>query len=258
MKIVSWNVNSVRSRLERITGYLDRASPDVLCMQETKVVDESFPREAFTSRGYTLEVFGQKTYNGVALASRLPLEKVVRGFPGDGEDAACRLIGADVGGLRLLNLYVPNGQAPGTDKYAHKLDWLKRLKRMLEDSYSRDEPVLLVGDFNIAPEEEDVYDPEALRGKIHFSDPEREALQDLMSWGLVDLFREFVQEGGYYTWWDYRALSFPRDKGLRIDLFLATPAARELCTGMSIHRDERKGTKPSDHVPVEGAFKTAL
>lgn len=250
MKIVTWNVNSIRSRLERALAWLEAHEPDVLCIQETKVEDAGFPREPFEAAGYHVEVFGQKTYNGVALLSREAPVDVVRGLPGDDEDAQKRLIGATFDGIRVINVYVPNGQSPESDKFAYKLDWLARLGTMIAGAHSPDDSVLLLGDFNIAPDERDVHDPDAWRGKVHFHPKEHEVLSQLAAWGFHDLFRKHHDEAGFYSWWDYRMLGFPKNKGLRIDLALGTAPVLERCSACEIDRSERKGKKPSDHAPV--------
>jgi exodeoxyribonuclease III len=251
MKIATWNVNSIRARAERAGAWLDRMRPDVVCLQETKVQDDVFPREIFESRGYALEVFGQKTYNGVAIASLLPLTDVSRGLPGEGDDAQKRLIEATVDGVRVVNIYVPNGSEPDCDKFLFKMDWLRRLSAHLADRHDpeRDE-VLLLGDFNIAPEDRDVYDPEAFRGKLLFHPDEHARLRELLEWGMVDVFRRHHEQAGLYSWWDYRAARFKRGQGLRIDLLLTTAPLAARCVASEIDRDERKGEKPSDHAPV--------
>ncbi len=249
LKITTWNVNSVRARLERVLDWLDRRQPDVAVLQETKVVDDAFPREAFEERGYHVETYGQKTYNGVAMIGRKPFEQVVRGF-GDDPEEQRRLLAAVVEGVRIVNVYVPNGQALDSPEYPFKLEWLARLRTFLDDWAPADEAVLVMGDFNVAPTDLDVHDPEAWRGKVLCSEAERDALARVCGWGLSDLFREHDEEGGRYTWWDYRTLAFPRNAGLRIDLVLGSEAASERCGGVVIEREERKGPKPSDHAPV--------
>jgi exodeoxyribonuclease-3 len=251
MKIVTWNVNSVRAREERVGAWLDRQEPDVLCLQETKVQDELFPREVFETRGYALELYGQKTYNGVAIASRRPLEDVRRGLSGEDEPTQRRLIEATVDGIRVINVYVPNGSEVGSEKFVYKLAWLERLRVHLGTAHDPErDPVLVLGDFNIAPEDRDVYDPDALRGKVLFHEDEHARLAELTSWGLTDVFRRFHEEDGLYSWWDYRAAMFRRGLGFRIDLLLATGPLVERCTASEIDREERKGNRPSDHAPV--------
>ena len=250
MKIATWNVNSIRSRLDRALALLARHEPDVLCVQEIKVQDDQFPTEAFQAAGYHVEVFGQKTWNGVALISRKPPEDVVRGFPEDGSDAQARLIAGTFEGLRVIDVYVPNGQDVDSEKFAYKLAWLQQLHESISAAHEPGDDVLLLGDFNIAPDERDVHDPEAYRGKVHFHPKEHEALARLTSWGLFDLFRKHHDEAGLYSWWDYRRLGFPKNRGLRIDLILGTASVLERCSACEIDRDERKGSKPSDHAPV--------
>jgi len=248
MKIVTWNVNSIRTRQARVEAWIAKHQPDVLCLQEIKVVDEDFPREGFESLGYHVETYGQKTYNGVALLSRKPLEDVVKGF-GDPEEQR-RLIAAVVDGVRVVNVYVPNGQALDSPKYPYKLEWLAELRTFLDDWAPHDDPVLVMGDFNVAPTDLDVHDPEVWKDKVLCSEPERDALARVCGWGLLDLYREHDEEGERYTWWDFRTLGFQRGAGLRIDLVLGSEAAAERCRGVVIERDERKGQKPSDHAPV--------
>ncbi len=250
VKITTWNVNSIRQRLERVLAWIGRQAPDVLCLQETKVTDEDFPRDAFVAAGYRVETFGQKTYNGVALLAKAPLEDVERGLPDDAPDAQRRLIAATVEGLRIVNVYVPNGESLESEKFPFKLDWLARLERALAAALRADRPLVVLGDFNIAPEDRDVHDPEAWRGQVLFHPLEHAALARLRALGLTDLYRRHHAEAGRYTWWDYRMLGFPRNLGLRIDLILGTEAATKRSTACEIDRDERKGVKPSDHVPV--------
>ncbi len=250
LKIATWNVNSVRARLDSVLGWLDRAQPDVLCMQEIKVVDELFPREPFESRGYRIETFGQKTYNGVALLSRLPLENVARGFPEENSDAERRLIAATAAGIRIVNVYVPNGRAVESPFFQQKLDWLRRLRRYLEEASSPGDALLVCGDFNIAPDDRDVYDPERYRNQLHCHPEERKALAELMEFGLVDALRSHHGEAGLYSWWDYRQAGFRRDMGLRIDMIYLTAVLAENCSAVMIDRAPRGGLSPSDHTPV--------
>jgi len=255
MRVATWNVNSIRSRLDRVLDWTSRLQPDVLCMQETKTTDDLFPVSAFEGLGYHVELFGQPTYNGVAILSKETPGDVVRGLPDDEPDAQRRLIAGTVGGIRIVNVYVPNGQSPESEKFIYKLNWLVRLRRYLEAAESAKKPLLLLGDFNIAPDERDVRYPELWRGKIHFHPREHEVLEYLMEWGLSDLLRKHHEEGGLFTWWDYRMLAFPKNNGLRIDLILGTKTLLQRCTGVSLYRDERKGEHPSDHIPVVAEFK---
>lgn len=249
MKLATWNVNSIRARLPRVTAWLAANAPDVACLQETKVEDGGFPRAELEALGYEVAISGQRTYNGVAiLAKGRAIEHVMRGLDDGVDDPAARFIAATVGGVRVACVYVPNGQAPGTDKFRYKLEWLARLRRWLERHAATSEPWAICGDYNVAPEDRDVQFPEKWAGQIHCSPDERAALSSLMSWGLDDVFRRHVAESGHYSWWDYRQLAFPKNNGLRIDHVLATPA---LATSAAvIHRDERKGKEPSDHAPV--------
>lgn len=255
MRIITWNVNSIRPRLERALALLERHDPDVLCLQEIKVLDEDFPREAFESRGWHVETYGQRTYNGVALISKAPAEDVVRGLPGEGPDDQRRLIAGTFGGVRVINIYVPNGQAPDSDKFVYKLDWLERLLTMLEAGHTPDDPVVLLGDFNIAPDARDVHDPAAWEGKVHFHPKEHALLARFLQWGLVDVFRWHHRQEGLFSWWDYRGGGFPRDHGLRIDLILGTETMAERSDDCFIDREERTGEKPSDHAPVVADFE---
>lgn len=250
MKVATWNVNSIRSRVERVVDWTRREEPDVLCFQEIKTTDELFPTARFEELGYHVETWGQPTYNGVAILSKTKPSGILRGLPGDAPDAQRRLIAATVKGIRLVNVYVPNGQSPESEKFVFKLEWLGRLRDWLEATISPDECLVLLGDFNIAPDERDVHDPDLWRGKVHFHPKEHEALARITALGLFDLFRKHHTEGGFYSWWDYRQLAFPKNRGLRIDLVLGTAPVLDTCKGSAIHRDERKGEGPSDHVPV--------
>jgi exodeoxyribonuclease III len=250
MKIATWNVNSIRARRERVLGWLDAQRPEVLCMQETKVVDDDFPVAELRERGYHCALHGQKTYNGVAIAALEPLADVRRGFGDGGDDDQSRLIAASVGGVRVLSAYVPNGQSVGSDKYLYKLEWMARLRAHLERTYDPAAPLALVGDFNVAPEDRDVYDPVLWEGRVLCSDAERRALAAVVDWGLSDAIRLHHDEPGLYTWWDYRQLAFPKKRGLRIDhIYLTAPLAAR-CTDAFVDREARKGKLPSDHAPV--------
>ena len=254
MKIATWNVNSVLARREQVIRWLEIARPDVLCMQETKCVDEKFPAEDFATLGYTSESFGQAAYNGVAILSRVKCEQVQRGLPDDEEGAQARVLAAIVQGIRVVNVYVPNGQAVGADKYYFKLEWLKRMRAFFDSRYQPRESVLLCGDFNVAPEDRDVHSPEFWRGRILFSDPEKEALGRVKDWGFVDAFRLHNSEANQYSWWDYRAGAFRRNLGLRIDhVWVSAPLAKQ-CAAVVIDKEPRRWEKPSDHAPVIAEF----
>jgi len=253
MRIASWNVNSVRSRLDQLTAWLARAQPDVLCMQETKVEDHLFPHDALAEVGYRAAVLGQKTYNGVAIAAKkdLAIEDVQKNFDDDPPDAQKRLIAATIGGVRVIDVYVPNGQAVGSEAYAYKLAWFERLHTHLARHHTPDQEVFLCGDFNVAPEDIDVYDPKAWAGQVLCSADERAALRKVMGWGMRDIYRDLhAGEGGLYSWWDYRMGAFRRNRGLRIDLALVTPKLAARCTSAAVDRRPRELEKPSDHAPV--------
>ena len=254
MRIASWNVNSIRARLDRLVDYLAARRPDVLCLQETKCRDEQFPYAAIEGAGYRAAHHGQPTYNGVAILARHPIEDPQPGLQDDADDPQARAIAATVGGVRVVCVYAPNGQAVGADAYAYKLAWYGRLRRYLDRRHAPAEPLVLTGDFNVAPEERDVHDPAGWAGGVLVSAPERAALRDLCDFGLVDTFRQHHQEGGRYSWWDYRSLAFPRNAGLRIDHLLATPPLAARCTAADIDREARKGRQPSDHAPVWAEF----
>ncbi len=252
MKLASWNINSVRARLDRVLQWVQTNAPDVLCLQETKVEDKDFPSEAFSALGYQIEHYGQRSYNGVALLSRLPLTQVGRGFGDD--DAAARFIVANVAGLRVASVYVPNGQSVGSDKFVYKLGWLSRCRQWLDQHADPAAPMALCGDYNIAPEDRDVHDPAAWKGQVLCHPDERAALAHIQAWGVEDVFRRHHPEPGLYSWWDYRMLGFPKNRGLRIDYMLCTPSLAAVCKDIRIDREARKGKLPSDHAPVVAEF----
>lgn len=256
MKIASWNVNSLNVRLPQVLQWLETAKPDLLGLQETKLTDEKFPQTEIEAAGYNVIFSGQKTYNGVAVLSRLKAapEDVITDLPGL-EDHQRRVLGATYGDLRFLNLYVPNGQAVGSDKFAYKLDWLTRLAGYLEDQLQQHANLVVVGDFNIAPEDRDVYDPKAWSGSILCSEPERAAFRELLDLGLNDTFRQFQQEDNTFSWWDYRQAAFRRNMGLRIDHILASRAMSECCNSSAVDKEPRRWERPSDHAPVVAEFK---
>jgi exodeoxyribonuclease-3 len=256
MKLSTWNVNGIRARLQHVLDFLREEQPDVLCLQETKVQDDAFPREPLEDEGYNVEVFGQKSYNGVAILSRQPIEDVVRGLPGDPPDGERRVIGCTIGDLMVLDLYCPNGQEVGAEKYRYKLDWFARLRAFLDERYSTDEKLALVGDFNVTFDDRDVHDPDAWRERILCSTPERQALQALVDFGLEDLLRNFHQQAGIYTWWDYRAGNLSRNDGLRIDHLLATGKLARCCREVIVHKDVREKKTASDHAPVSAVFES--
>ncbi|HKJ77038.1 MAG TPA: exodeoxyribonuclease III [Gammaproteobacteria bacterium] len=255
MRVASWNVNSLRVRQQQVLDWLADHAPDVLALQETKLADENFPVDAFREAGYRALYSGQKTYNGVALLSREPAAEgdVATALPGV-EDPQKRVLAATYGDLRVINLYVPNGQEVGSDKFDYKLDWLERLAGYLEAQLAAHPRLVVVGDFNIAPEPEDVHDPELWEGRVLFSEPERAAFRRLLGLGLADTFRLFEQEEGSYSWWDYRMNGFRRNRGLRIDHILASAALAETCRESLIDRAPRGWERPSDHAPVLAEF----
>lgn len=254
MKIATWNVNSIKARQERLMGWLAASSPDVVCLQELKVVDDGFPRAELEAAGYQSVCHGQRTYNGVAILSKRPLSDVVRGFGDGGDDAQSRFIGATVDGVRVYSVYAPNGQEVGSPAYVYKLEWFGRLRRFLDARHKPDQPLVLAGDFNVAPEPIDVHDPVAWEGQTLFSAPEREALSNVVAFGLVDTWRARHPGEQKFSWWDYRMLSFPKGKGLRIDHVFATPAIAPKVAASEIDREMRKGKQPSDHAPVWTEF----
>ena len=255
MKIATWNVNSIRSRLERFLSWLERTGPDVVCLQELKVTEDVFPFDPIRAAGYHAAVYGQKAYNGVAILAREEPAHVDRGLGDDVDDPQARLIAADVAGVRVISAYVPNGQMVGSEKYDYKLDWIRRLSGYLERRCQPSDPLVLCGDFNVAPDNGDVANPEKWAGSVLCRQTGRDALDDVRRWGLTDVFRQHHPEGGVYSWWDYRMLAFPKDDGLRIDHIFATQLLVQRCTSAEIDREERKGQKPSDHAPVVAVFK---
>lgn len=250
MILATWNVNSVTARLPHVLNFLERVRPNVLCMQETKVVDEKFPRAEIEALGYKLEIYGEKSYNGVAIASDKPVTDVVRGFPGGEETAQRRIISGVYDGIRIIDVYIPNGGELGSDKYAYKLRWLEELDAHLRSAHDAGRPLAICGDFNIAPEDIDVYDPALLRGAVLVSEPERSALERMREWGLVDLFRKHHPDRVVYSWWDYRAGAFKKDQGLRIDHIWSTKSLAERSRSIYIDREMRRETQPSDHAPL--------
>jgi exodeoxyribonuclease-3 len=250
VRIATWNVNSLTARLPRVEEWIEYARPDVLCLQETKQADAAFPHGAFAALGYETAHHGDGRWNGVALISRVGLEGVSSGMGSDDDAQGTRLIAADCGGVRVVSVYVPNGRSLDSEHYPAKLAWLARLKALLAETSSPDRPVAVCGDFNVAPEDRDVWDPSQFEGMTHVSQPERDALADLESWGLVDSFRRLYDDDQLFSWWDYRGGSFHRHRGMRIDLILVTEVLADRLTYGLIDRQARKGEKPSDHTPV--------
>jgi exodeoxyribonuclease III len=246
-RLATWNVNSLKVRLPHLLDWLARAKPDLACLQETKTEDKSFPLAEIEAAGYRVIYSGQKTYNGVAILSRAPLSEESRGIP-DFADDLKRVLAATVNGLRVICLYAPNGQEPGSEKYAYKLRWYSALSSWLKKEVQG--KVAVLGDLNIAPEPRDVHDPKRWEGKIHFSEPERAAFRALIDLGYKDAFRLFEQPEKQFTWWDYRLAAFQRGWGLRIDHILLSPVMASRCRSCSIDVAPRKLERPSDHAPV--------
>lgn len=254
MRIATWNVNSLRVRLEHVSSWADEHRPDVLALQETKVPDEEFPGEAFDALGYRSVCNGQPAYNGVALAARGEIDDVVTDLDGL-DDPQRRVIGATIDGVRVYNLYVPNGQSVESEKYVYKLEWLEALRAQLARELDRHSRLVVVGDFNIAPDDRDVHDPAAWEGKVHCTPAERAALRRILDLGLHDAFRLLDQPERSFSWWDYRAAAFRRNLGLRIDLILCSEAMRPRLTSCRIDVEPRRLDRPSDHAPVVADFE---
>jgi exodeoxyribonuclease-3 len=233
-----------------VEEWLAYAEPDVLCMQETKQADAAFPHSAFTALGYETVHHGDGRWNGVAIASRIGLAEASSGLGSELDTQGSRLIAADCGGVRVVSVYVPNGRSLDSDQYPAKLAWLARLRALLDETSSPDRPLAVCGDFNVAPEDRDVWDPAQFEGATHVSPPERAAVGELLSWGLVDVFRRLYDDDNLFTWWDYRAGNFHKHRGMRIDLILVTEALAGRTRYGLIDRNARKGQKPSDHAPV--------
>ena len=252
MRIVTWNVNSLRARLERVEAWLGEVQPDVLCIQETKLADDAFPALTFEALGYECAHYGQGQWNGVAILSKVGLDGIVANFAdGIEPDPDARLITATCGGIRVSCCYVPNGRSLDDDHYQYKLDWLDRLADHLGRDTSPNDEVIVTGDFNIAPDDRDVYDPAKFEGATHVSQPERDRLAAIEAWGLSDLFRrQHPDASSVYSWWDYRAGDFHQGRGMRIDLVLGSASVAERCEWAAIDRNARKGKSPSDHAPV--------
>lgn len=253
MKIASWNVNSLKVRLPHLLEWVGAAQPDVVALQEIKQVTDDFPVDTFTEHGYHAIASGQRTYNGVATLARAPLTDALTDldhFP----DPQRRILATTVDGVRVVNFYVPNGQRLASEKYEYKLEWLAAARDYLASELERNERVVVLGDFNIAPDDRDVYDPVAWGEDIHTSGPERDALGEIVKLGLTDVFRKFPQPEKTFSWWDYRRGRFRRNAGLRIDLVLASPAMTERCTACYVDREPRTWERPSDHAPIVAEF----
>ena len=249
MKLATWNVNSLAVRLPQLLAWLGAHEPDVVVLQETKLVDEKFPAAEIEAEGWRVQRFGQKTYNGVALLSRAEATDVVKNIPGFADEQA-RVIAGSVGGIRTIGAYFPNGQEPGSEKFAYKMRWLEALRDWVKAELAAHPQLVLMGDFNIAPEDRDVYDPVAWAGQIHCTPEEREHFRQLVALGLADAFRLFEQPPKSWSWWDYRNLAFRKNQGLRIDHILVSELLKARVKGCSIDKAPRKNERPSDHAPV--------
>ena len=249
LKIASWNVNSLKVRLEQVLQWLETTQVDILALQETKSIDETFPADIFKERGYHVIFSGQKTYNGVAIVSRYPIKEVVTDIP-ELADPQRRILAATIAEIRLINLYVPNGAAVGTDKYAYKLMWLEKVTAFIKHQLGSYPHLAVVGDFNIAPEDKDVHDPEEWKDCVLVSPQERKACAELKALGLIDSFRHYAPDEQLFSWWDYRAAGFRRNRGLRIDHILLSEVLNAQCVESRIDVEPRRAERPSDHAPV--------
>ena len=254
MKIATWNVNSVNVRVPHLVEWARREQPDVICLQETKCVDENFPLPIVNELGYEAEFFGQKSYNGVAILSKHAISDVQKGFADDDEESPKRLIAATVKGVRIVNTYIPNGTELGTDKFAFKLDWLQRLRHFFDAGYDTAGDVLLCGDFNVAMTDEDVWSVPHWQGKLHFTIPERAAMYYVKQWGFDDAFRVKNGDAKQFSWWNYREGAWQKNQGLRIDYIWTSPSLTAKCKSCVIDTSTRGLEKPSDHAPVIAEF----
>jgi exodeoxyribonuclease III len=254
MRIVSWNINSLRKRQDRLLAWLAETQPDIVCLQETKCTDEQFPELDLRVAGYHSAFHGQKSYNGVAILSRSTIRDVRVSLCDEEDDPHARVIAATVGAVRVYSIYAPNGQAVGSPAFDYKLKWYARLEQWLRENERPEQHLAICGDFNVAPKDEDIYDPELWRGAIMCSDAERAAFEHLCAMGLTDTLRIHHPEGGHFSWWDYRMLAFPKNRGLRIDAILASKSLAKRCVEAGVDREMRKGKEPSDHAPVWAEF----
>jgi len=253
-KIATWNVNSLKVRLPHVLQWLEAEDPDVLALQETKSIDENFPADAIKEAGYHVSFTGQKTYNGVATICKLPIETISTRLP-DYNDEQRRILAIINAKITVLNLYVPNGSTVDSDKYLYKLEWFSKLHPFIKQLQTHNDRLIILGDFNIAPEDQDVHDPEEWKGNVLVSKPERDEFDKLLSHGLSDCFRLFDQEEKSFSWWDYRAAAFRRNRGMRIDHILASDVLSKSCRACYIDKNPRKLERPSDHTPVVAEFE---
>ena len=255
MKVATWNINGINSRLQHVLDWCADNDPDVLCLQELKCEDSRFPIQKLKAAGFPhLEFHGEKAYNGVAILSKHPIYDLRKNFPDDVGDAPRRLLGGTINGIRLVNVYAPHGTAIGSDKFDYKLEWFRRLREYFDQSFYAEENVLLAGDLNVAPHELDVWKPSLWKDKTHFSKPERDALLNVKRWGFVDVFRQLNDEAREYSWWSNFHHDFEKDRGLRIDHIWASAQLAELCTGCWIDKTPRGWESPTDHAPVVATF----
>jgi exodeoxyribonuclease-3 len=254
VKLATWNVNSVRARIERVLAWLSTHKPDIVCLQELKCEEQLLPTLELHALGYHGVYHCQKTYNGVAILSRAPISDVTLGLDDGEDDPQTRLIAGTIDGVRVISAYFPNGDTVGSDKFLYKLKWMARLRAYLDKRHSADEALVLCGDFNVAPEARDVHDPLAWERTVLFHPDARQALERVRGFGFTDVFRQHHTDGGAYSWWDYRMLGFPKNRGLRIDHIFATESMAARSNGSWIDREERKGKQPSDHAPVLATF----
>lgn len=251
MRLATWNVNSLKARQERVEEWVATVEPDVLCLQETKLADSAFPAMAFAGLGYEAVHHGEGRWNGVAILSKVGIEQVQTGLGRGGElDREARAVSAVCGGVHVTSVYVPNGRSPDDDHYRYKLEWLAALRERLDQVADPSDDVVVCGDFNVAPDDRDVWDPAAFEGSTHVTPAERDALAQVEAWGLEDVFRRHHEPGGLFSWWDYRAGAFHKKQGMRIDLVLTSRSIAERSTAILIDRNARKGKGPSDHAPV--------
>ena len=250
MKIATWNVNSINVRLEHVLKWLDSSKTDVLCLQETKCIDENFPLSEFSDAGFNAAFIGEKSYNGVAILARDEIENVQKNLPDDNDNSPKRFISADIAGTHVVNTYIPNGTELWSDKFEFKLDWLQRLRDYFDENCESDSEVVLCGDFNVAMEDLDVWSVDRWEGKLHFSKPERAAMYHVKQWGFTDVFRKLNPDSDDYSWWDFRTNAFPKNQGLRIDHIWMSESLANNCKGSWIDRDPRGWERPSDHTPV--------
>lgn len=255
MKVATWNVNSINVRMPQLLGWLEGKDIDVICLQETKTVDDNFPLEAIKDAGYDAVFDGQKSYNGVAIISKHKIENVQKNFLDDNDASPKRMIAAKIKGVNIVNTYIPNGTELWTDKFSFKLDWLMRLRRYFDATFSADDDVLLCGDFNVAMEDLDVWNVPAWENKLHFTKTERAAMHNVKQWGFIDLFRKMNLDAREFSWWNYREGAWQRNHGLRIDYVWTSRVLADKCTACGIDRAPRELEKPSDHAPVVAEFK---